>query len=110
MVKPKDRSRDVEFVLEEEDDIIDDEEVEISTAAARKAGVRAGEVERYEVRIGPPIVSGRKVKPLRTPDDKAGRSVEPSAPPPPSAPVGSTQQGMAQSSLSAAGAQQIYKI
>ncbi|MGA1866083.1 MAG: FlaD/FlaE family flagellar protein [Thermoplasmatota archaeon] len=106
MVKPKDRSSDVEFVLEE-DDIIDDEEVEVSTAA-KKAGIRGGGVERYEVRIGPPIVSGRKVKPLRTPEEKAERSGEPGTTQ--SAPATLAQQGMAQPSLSVAGAQQIYKI
>jgi len=110
MVKPKDRSRDVEFVLEEEDDIIDeeDEEVEVSTAP-KTMGVKAGDVERYEVRIGPPVVSGRKVKPLRTPEEKVERPRELTSPPT-QTPPSMIQQGMAQSNLSVAGAQQIYKI
>jgi len=109
MVKPKDRSRDVEFVLEDEDDIVDEEEeVEVSTAPKRTQ-VKAGEVERYEVRIGPPVVSGRKVKPLRTPEEKVERPRELSSPPA-QGPPSMIQQGMAQSTLSVAGAQQIYKI
>ncbi|MBN1391054.1 MAG: hypothetical protein JXA22_10485 [Candidatus Thermoplasmatota archaeon] len=108
MVKPKDRSSEVEFVLEEED-IVDEDELEVS-ASARKTDVRAGEVERYEVRIGPPIVSGRKVKPLRTPEERAEKPKEPGGPPTQSAPGMFGQQGHERSPLSLAGTQQIYKI
>ncbi|MGA1872714.1 MAG: FlaD/FlaE family flagellar protein [Thermoplasmatota archaeon] len=110
MVKPKDRSSDVEFVLEEEDDIIDDEEEVEVQAPARKEGVKTGGVERYEVRIGPPVVSGRKVKPLRTPEEKTEKPRELSGPPAQAAPSMFQQQGISQSSITVAGAQQIYKI
>jgi archaellum component FlaC len=39
----------------------DDEEFEI--------GIKGGEVERYEVKVEPPIISGRKSKAVRTPDE-----------------------------------------
>jgi archaellum component FlaD/FlaE len=103
----KGKSDDVEFVLEDEEEPQEEEEVEVSTT--KRAGIKGGDVERYEVRIGPPVVSGRKVKPLRTPEEKVEKPRE--LKPPGQQQVGPySQQGISSSSLSVAGTQQIYKI
>jgi archaellum component FlaC len=105
MARRRNKSDDVEFVIEDEEEP-QDEEVEISTSSKR-TGVKGGAVERYEVRIGPPLVSGRKVKPLRTPEENVEKPRE-LRPPDPVA--GGFSQGMSQSSLSVTGTQQMYKI
>jgi archaellum component FlaC len=71
--------------------------------------VKEGDVERYEVRIGPPVVSGRKVKPIRTPEEKVEKPRELS-PPTPQGGGAFSQQGMTSPSFTVAGTQQIYKI
>jgi hypothetical protein len=103
----KGKSDDVEFVLEDEEASQEEEEVEVSTT--RRTGVKGGDVERYEVRIGPPVVSGRKVKPLRTPEEKVEKPRE-LKPPGQQGVSPYTQSGISSSSLSVAGTQQIYKI
>jgi len=108
MVRRKGRSSDVEFVIDEEDDgLEEDEAVEVSTPA-RKEGVKTGDVERYEVRIGPPMVSGRKVKPVRSPEEKVEGPKQ--APAPPRGAPGFDQRGMSAPSINVAGTQQLYKI
>jgi archaellum component FlaD/FlaE len=111
MVRRKGRSSDVEFVIDEEEDdleeIEEEENVEVSTPA-RKQGVKGGDVERYEVRIGPPMVSGRKVKPVRSPEEKVEGPKQ--APAPPRGAPGFDQRGMSAPSISIAGTQQLYKI
>jgi archaellum component FlaD/FlaE len=107
MARRKAKSKDVEFVIEEDDDIQDEEdEVEVSTSP-RRAGVTGGDVERYEVRIGPPMVSGRKVKPVMSPEEKVEKPRELR---PPGPTQGYTQQPMAPTNLSVTGTQQLYKI
>ena len=109
MARRKGNSDGVEFVIEDEGEtIMDEEEVEVS-ASPKRADVKGGDVERYEVRIGPPVVSGRKVKPIRTPDEKVEKPRELKSPVPQGGGAYS-QQGMSSPSFTVAGTQQIYKI
>jgi len=57
MARTKNDSEDVEFVIEDEEE--EDEKVS------------SGEAQRYEVKIGPPVISGRKVKPTYTPGSES---------------------------------------
>ncbi len=50
----------VKVILEDDDD----EDLDFT-------GIKGGEVERYEVRVEPPIISGRKAKVVRSPEDQA---------------------------------------
>ena len=60
MARRKKNSEDVEFVLEEDEE---------------KESVSSGDVERYEVKVGPPVISGRKVNATYTPgSDEEKRS------------------------------------
>ncbi len=84
-----------EFVIEEEEQ------------PQKKDAVKKGDVERYEVRIGPPVVSGRKVKPLMTGGEKGtgadGQRAAASSKP------GEERKGE-KGSVSYGSTQQIYKI
>lgn len=78
----------------------DDEEFETD-------GIKGGEVERYEVRVEPPIISGRKAKAVRTPDEEtmvieAGNGSSMSA--------GTSGRGGSKLTPSVGSSQQIYKI
>lgn len=106
MARGKGDQEDLDFVLEDEED---DEEEEIDTSSKTK--MKKGGVERYEVRIGPPMVSGRKVKPVRTPEEKKEKAEQ----------AAGTQKGAASpryapqapassASISAASSQQLFKI
>ena len=55
------RRSNVEFVIEEEE-------------------INGGDIERYEVSIGPPMVSGRKVKPIHTEDPEGSERTPPGSP------------------------------
>ncbi len=99
------KANDVEFVIEEDDGVADDE-LEVSSSS-KKGSIKGGNVERYEVSIGPPMVSGRKVKPLRSPEEKPPSGKQPSVSQQADPRYG---QGSITSSISMAGAQQVYKI
>ncbi|HHD16231.1 MAG TPA: hypothetical protein ENK47_05935 [Euryarchaeota archaeon] len=85
MARKKAGKEKVKIVMEDDEDLTD---------------IKGGEVERYEVRIGPPTVSGRKVKAVRSPDSETGGQVSA---------VSSGRQAVP---VAAAGgsSQQIYKI
>ncbi len=78
------RRSNVEFVIEEEE-------------------INGGDIERYEVSIGPPMVSGRKVKPIHT-EDPEGSERTPSRDPTKSKGPGD------RTTYVAGNPQQIYKI
>ena len=58
MGQEKKRRSNVEFVIEEEE-------------------INGGGIERYEVSIGPPMVSGRKVKPIHTEEPEGPERIPP---------------------------------
>ncbi len=78
------RRSNVEFVIEEEE-------------------INGGDIERYEVSIGPPMVSGRKVKPIHTEDPEGSERT------PPRDPTQSKGSGD-RTTYVAGNPQQIYKI
>ena len=96
MVPPGRKDSAEEFVIEDDEED-DDEYVEV--------GVKKGNVERYEVQIGPPMVRGRKVKPIHSEGEVAGA-------PPSSGPRVEKvdERSGGRGFASAANPQQIYKI
>lgn len=92
MARKKGKPEKVEFV-------IDDEEEQ----------VKSGEVERYEVKIGPPVVKGRSVKPTHT-EQPGGGGTEKKTNGGGKAGTASAHPGPVSFSGSAASTQQIYKI
>jgi archaellum component FlaD/FlaE len=98
MARKKAGKEKVAIILDEEDE--DDDDIE-------PTGIRGGEVERYEVKVEPPIVSGRKSKVVRSggevevPVKSEGGSVGPS---------GRKSEMPQHSMVSSASSQQIYKI
>ncbi|MFO8050251.1 MAG: FlaD/FlaE family flagellar protein [Thermoplasmatota archaeon] len=104
MARAEGDQEELDFVLDE-----DEEEVEVSSSSRSK--VKGGGVERYEVRIGPPLVSGRKVKPVRTPEEKKEKEKETGTPRSPQGGPGySSQSPSSTSSMSGASSQQMFKI
>lgn len=95
MARKKAGTENVQIVLDEDDE---DEDV----------GIKGGGVERYEVRIEPPMVRGRKAKAVRTPGTE-----EPSTVAPPPSRNGTQVRGTSGMGVPVSGAgstQQIYKI
>ncbi len=97
MARKKAAREKVTVVLDEDD--TDDDNLE--------PGIKGGDVERYEVKIEPPIVGGRKMKAVRSPDDPVRTN------------TGGEQMGTTQNPISpgkgftmqnSASSQQIYKI
>jgi hypothetical protein len=96
MARKKAGKENVQIVLEEDDD---EEEV----------GIKGGGVERYEVRIEPPMVRGRKAKAVRTPGVESPTPGTAPAPPQNGSQVRGAN-GMAVPISGAGSTQQIYKI
>lgn len=94
----KKAAEEVTIVLEE-----DEEEEENS-----EMGIKGGDVERYEVKIEPPIVGGRKMKVVRSQEDRMGSERDTVSSAGASKMQGTPGKGFTMQS--SASSQQIYKI
>ncbi|MGA1821308.1 MAG: FlaD/FlaE family flagellar protein [Thermoplasmatota archaeon] len=95
MARKKGKSEDVEFVIDDEEE---------------QEPVKSGGVERYEVRIGPPVVKGRSVKPTHTEQQAGGTETDKKTTGSGTVKATSAYPGPVSFSGSAATTQQIYKI
>ncbi|MFW3145468.1 MAG: FlaD/FlaE family flagellar protein [Thermoplasmatota archaeon] len=104
MARRNGEEEDVEIVLE------DDEDEELEVSASSKS-VKRGNIERYEVSVGPPRISGgRKVKPVRSQEEAPQASRTAGSPQTVMAAPQGVQQAQAAAGISAASTQQLYKI